>query len=120
MARVRVLLVALFGLLIASQTQAAPAPMAKSPRQPPSLATLSRELRAEGFDVRGLERGPEPGLYRITIAPTPRSTVPVPCQTHEVRVTGGDVRAELRAFLVQTRPALKSGFDQDGFDGFVW
>jgi hypothetical protein len=117
MATVRVLLVAGCALLLASGAQTAPAPVAKPPRHVPSPASLLQGFLAEGFDLCALERGQEPGLYRLLVATTPRTgrQLYVTYEAFEVRVSG-DVRAELRAFLVRKRPATS----QWELDGFIW
>src|SRR4051794_22185429 len=118
MAMVRVLLVAGCTLLLASEAQAAPAPVAKPPRHVPSPANLLQGFLAEGLDLCGLECGPEPRLYRLVVATAPRTgrELFVSYEACEVRVTGGDVRAELRAFLVRKRP-VSSAWE---LDGFIW
>ena len=87
------LLAALFVSLVASGAQAAPAPRPKPPRHVPSPNALLQGFLAEGFDLCALERGPEPGHYRLLVATTPRTgrQLYVSYEAFEVRVSGGRV-----------------------------
>jgi len=94
----------LIALSVAASTAAAvaaPAPIAKPDRHAPTTAALLAELRAAGFSVSDLERGPEPGLYRVTVwvGQARGEGTYLSSRTYEVRVKGADVRGELRAFL---------------------
>jgi hypothetical protein len=65
MDRVRIVLVVLASL-IASEVMAAPAPFTKPNRHPPSPEALLLQLRAEGFSLQSIERGPQSGTYVVT------------------------------------------------------
>jgi hypothetical protein len=103
MMAVRALLIALFVAATAAGAHAAPAPVAKPPRHLPPLAAVLADLRDEGFDVRSIERGPEPGTYVLEVphlAFDGEHVVRV-YRKRTVRVSGYDLRTELRPHLLR-------------------
>ena len=98
----RAWLIALLVAGSAAAAHAAPAPVAKPPRNVPSPATLLADLRAEGFAVRDVERGPEPGTYLVVLplrVTNYERKLVVIYTKFVVRTAGPDVRSALRAFL---------------------
>jgi hypothetical protein len=107
--RLRLLLL-IASCLLTAAASAAPAPLHRTARHPPSPDTLLANFRAEGYVVRSLERGPEPGTYVLsTVAATSagrRTRFQV--VTYTVRVDGPDVRAPLRQVLESARRAYQA------------
>jgi hypothetical protein len=99
--RVALSLTALVGLATASP--AAPAPVPKPPRHAPSPATLLADFRTEGFAVRSLDRGPEPGSYVISLRAASDAGLYVASRRYVVRVGDSEVRSAIRACLEKDR-----------------
>jgi hypothetical protein len=98
----RVLLLIVCCLTTAGAAHSAPAPLPKSARHPPTPDTLLANFRAEGYSVRMVERGPEPGTYRVTTsAPDFQLT------TFTVRADDPDVRGAIREELESARRAYQ-------------
>jgi hypothetical protein len=93
----------LFGFValaaLAQPSGAAPAPLAKTPRTFPTPNRLLADFRAEGYTVKSLERGPQPGSYVVTVPSWASDGLYAPAATYAVSVKGPDVRAEIRAVL---------------------
>jgi hypothetical protein len=89
--------------VVGSSALAAPAPFAKPARHPPSPEALLAQMRAEGFSLHAIERGPEPGTYVVTknveLVGLGENTCAFVPRKWTVRADSGDVRAEVRALL---------------------
>jgi hypothetical protein len=111
--RLRLILLLALAVATAQAADAAPAPLSKSARHPPSPDTLLANFRAEGYDVRKIERGPEPGTYVLSTAAPVRAGRRLGYQivTHTVRADGPDVRAPLREVLERDRQLRQAALD---------
>jgi hypothetical protein len=111
--KVRLLLLIAVVVATAGAAPAAPAPLPRKQHHVPSPDTLLANFRAEGYDVRSLERGTEPGTYVLTtVTPTPSGRrIRFQLTKHTVRVDGSDVRAPLREVLEGARQAFQAALN---------
>jgi hypothetical protein len=114
--KAKLVLVVVLAAFAAGSATAAPAPLHRQERHPPSPGALLVDFGSEGhYHLVGIERGPAPNVYHVTVMQPfweGFKDLKVHRQTCSLTLPGRNVRKELREFLDLTRQLLEDAHRQ--------